>query len=264
MPTPNWIELTQFALDLAEASAREIMPHFRKDIPVDVKAGAVWDPVTEGDRAGERIMRAMIEARYPDHGIHGEEYGKKPSRSGLTWVLDPVDGTRAFISGMPTWATLIGLNFEGKPKVGVMNQPFVGETFYGNPDGAWSRHGGALRKLATRPARPLAQATFTTTAPELYRSDAEKEVLRRMTQAARLTRYGGDAYFFCVLAAGQTDLAFDARMEPYDIAPLIPIIEGAGGIVTTWEKGDPAQGGNVIAASSAALHDEALALITPA
>lgn len=261
MSDPNWTELTEFALELAEVSAREILPFFRKDIPVDVKASVVWDPVTEGDRAGERVMRAMIEERYPDHGIHGEEYGLKASRSGLTWVLDPVDGTRAFISGMPTWATLIGLNYEGKPKVGVMNQPFVGETFHGNPDGAWSRHQGTLRKISTRPARPLAQATFTTTAPELYRSDAEKNVLKRLSQATRLTRYGGDAYFFCVLAAGQIDLALDAHMEPYDIAPLIPIIEGAGGIVTTWERGDAAKGGNVIAASSKVLHEEALRLI---
>lgn len=261
MQAHNWTELTQFALELARISAKEILPFFRRDIQIDVKSGAVWDPVTEGDRAGERIMRATIEERFPDHGIHGEEYGLKPSRSGFTWVLDPVDGTRAFISGMPTWATLIGLNFEDSPKVGVMNQPFVGETFYGNPEGAWSLHQGTLRKLATRPARPLAQATFTTTAPELYRSDFEKDVLKRLTQATRLTRYGGDAYFFCVMAAGQVDLSLDAHMEPYDIAPLIPIIEGAGGLVTTWERGDAAKGGNVIAASSAQLHEEALAIM---
>lgn len=261
MTAPDWTELTQFALELAHASAQVILPFFRKDIEIDVKSGVVWDPVTEGDRAGERIMREMIERRFPDHGIHGEEYGLKPSRSGFTWVLDPVDGTRAFISGMPTWATLIGLNFEDRPQVGVMNQPFVGETFYGNPQGSWSRHQGALRRLKTRPARPLTQATFTTTAPELYRSDAEKDVLRRLTTATRLTRYGGDAYFFCVLAAGQTDLAIDAHMEPYDIAPLIPIIEGAGGIVTTWEGQPAAKGGNVIAASSALLYEEALKVI---
>ena len=147
--------------------------------------------------------------------------------------------------------------------VGVMNQPFVGETFYGNPEGAWSLHQGTRRKLATRPARPLADATFTTTAPELYRSDAEKDVLKRLSQATRLTRYGGDSYFFCVLAAGQVDLALDAHMEPYDIAPLIPIIEGAGGIVTTWERGHAAKGGNVIAASSTRLHEEALKFIQP-
>jgi myo-inositol-1(or 4)-monophosphatase len=261
MTAQNWTELTQFALELARASAEAILPFFRQDIEIDVKSGALWDPVTEGDRAGERIMRAMIEERYPDHGIHGEEYGLKPARSGFTWVLDPVDGTRAFISGMPTWATLIGLTFEERPMVGVMNQPFVGETFYGNPQGAWSLHQGTSRKLNTRAARPLSQATFTTTAPELYRSAAEKAVLKRLTEATRFTRYGGDAYFFCVLAAGQTDLALDAHMQPYDIAPLIPIIEGAGGIVTTWERGPAAQGGNVVAASSHALHEEALALI---
>jgi myo-inositol-1(or 4)-monophosphatase len=261
MTSQDWTYLTRFALELAEASAKAILPFFRKNIEVDVKSGVVWDPVTEGDRAGERVMREMIEARYPEHGIHGEEYGIKPSRSGFTWVLDPVDGTRSFISGMPTWATLIGLNFEDRPRVGVMNQPFVGETFYGNPEGAWSVHQGTSRKIRTRPARPLGQAIFTTTAPELYRSPAEKEVLRRLSGATRLTRYGGDAYFFCVLAAGQTDLALDAHMEPYDIAPLIPIIEGAGGIVTTWEQGPAAKGGNVIAASTPPLHEEALALI---
>jgi histidinol phosphatase-like enzyme (inositol monophosphatase family) len=258
---PNWTEFTQFALELAQASAAVILPFFRRDIEIDVKSGVVWDPVTEGDRAGERVMREMIEGRFPDHGILGEEFGEKSSRSGFTWVLDPVDGTRAFISGMPTWATLIGLNLEGRPRVGVMNQPFVGETFYGNPEGAWSRHQGSLRKLATRKARPLAQSTLTTTAPELYRSQSEKDVLKRLSATARLTRYGGDAYFFCVLAAGQIDLAIDAHMEPYDIAPLIPIIEGAGGLVTTWDRGDAAQGGNVIAASSRAVHEEALAVI---
>jgi histidinol-phosphatase len=261
MIAQNWTELTQFALELASASAKQILPFFRRDIQVEVKSGAVWDPVTEGDRAGERIMRSMIEARYPDHGIHGEEYGLKPSRSGFTWVLDPVDGTRAFICGMPTWATLIGLNFEDRPVIGVMNQPFVGESFYGNPLGAWSRHQGASRKLATRAAQPLSEAIFTTTGPELYRSAGEKEVLKRLNEATRLTRYGGDAYFFCVLAAGRIDLALDAHMEPYDIAPLIPIIEGAGGIVTTWGREPAAKGGNVIAASSPELYEEALAVI---
>jgi histidinol phosphatase-like enzyme (inositol monophosphatase family) len=261
MTVPNWTELTQFALELAQASAKEILPFFRRDIQIDVKSGARWDPVTEGDRAGERIMRSLIEARYPEHGINGEEYGIKASRSGFTWVLDPVDGTRAFISGMPTWATLVGLNFEDRPVVGVMNQPFVGETFYGNPEGAWSLHQGMSRKLKTRAARPLAQAIFTTTAPDLYRSADEKDVLKRLSEATQLTRFGGDAYFFCVLAAGQVDLALDAHMEPYDIAPLMPIIEGAGGIVTTWEREPAAKGGNVIAASSTLLYEEALAVI---
>jgi myo-inositol-1(or 4)-monophosphatase len=254
-------ELTAFALELAQRSAEVILPYFRKQVDVDVKKSVVWDPVTEGDRAGERVMRAMIEERYPDHGILGEEFGVKESRSGFTWVLDPIDGTRAFICGMPTWATLIGLMRDGEPLIGVMNQPFVGETFYANSAGSWSIHQGQRRGLATRPYRPLQEAIITTTAPELYRSETEKAVLARMSKSTRLTRYGGDAYFFCVMAAGQVDIAMDAHMEAYDIAPLIPIIRGAGGVVCTWDRGDPSRGGNVIAASCEKTLEEALSVI---
>jgi myo-inositol-1(or 4)-monophosphatase len=258
---PDWTELTAFARALAGEAALHILPYFRADTPVDVKPGEVWDPVTEADRAGERAMRAMIEARFPDHGIHGEEYGVKPAHSGFTWILDPVDGTRAFICGMPTWATLIGLNLDGIPKVGVMAQPHIGETFYGSAGGAWLDYRGSERPIRVRTGRRIGEATLTTTAPELYRTPEEKAVLKRLSAAARMTRYGGDAYFFCVLAAGQTDLAMDARMAPYDIAPLIPIIEGAGGHVCTWERGDAAKGGNVIAAGSREVLDEALVVI---
>jgi myo-inositol-1(or 4)-monophosphatase len=258
---PDWIALTAFARDLARAAAAEILPHFRAGVPVDIKPDEVWDPVTEADRAGERAMRALIEARFPDHGIHGEEYGMKPGRSGFTWILDPVDGTRAFICGMPTWATLIGLNLDGAPRIGVMAQPYVGETFFGNAGGAWVDYRGVERRLKVRAERSLADAVLTTTAPELYRTPEEKGALRRLSAATRMTRYGGDAYFFCVLAAGQIDLAMDARMAPYDIAPLIPIIEGAGGHVCTWERANAAGGGNVIAAGSEAVLEQALAVI---
>ena len=150
MTTPDWAELTRFAIALAEASAEAILPYFRQNTHVEVKDGPVWDPVTEGDRAGERAIRAMIEERYPDHGILGEEYGMKEARSPFTWVLDPVDGTRSFVCGMPTWATLIGLSFEGKPALGLMNQPVVGDMFYGNPQGAWHDHRGRTAPIATR------------------------------------------------------------------------------------------------------------------
>lgn len=258
---PDWTRLLQFAEHLAHAAAAEIMPHFRKEIPVDVKADVVWDPVTEADRAGERAMRALIEAHYPEHGIHGEEYGEKPSRSGFTWILDPVDGTRSFLCGMPTWATLIGLNFEGSPGIGVMNQPHTGEMFTGAPGRTLLKHRGTTQVLKVRPPRPLAQCTLTTTAPELYRTPAEKAVLASLSAATRLTRYGGDAYFFCMLAAGQVDIAMDARMQPYDIAPLLPIVRGAGGVAARWDGGDPAQGGDVVTASAPQLLEEALAII---
>lgn len=134
---PNWPELTNFALHLATAAGEAILPYFRKNAPIEVKAHETWDPVTEGDRAGERAMRHLIETHYPSHGIIGEEYGEKKANSDLTWILDPVDGTRAFIIGLPTWTTLIGLYQNGQPRLGVMCQPFVGDVFYGNPDGAW-------------------------------------------------------------------------------------------------------------------------------
>jgi myo-inositol-1(or 4)-monophosphatase len=162
---------------------------------------------------------------------------------------------------MPTWATLIGLNVDGEPSLGVMHQPFVGETFFANPEGAWTRYRDTTERLAVRPTRPFAEATLTTTAPELYRTSLEKAALQRMTAAARLTRYGGDAYFFCLLAAGQIDVAMDARMEVYDIAPLIPIIRGAGGVASTWSGGDPSRGGNVVAASSRSLLEQALGIL---
>jgi myo-inositol-1(or 4)-monophosphatase len=259
--TPDWNALTDFARSLADAAAAAILPFFRSDNQVDIKPGAVWDPVTEADRAGERIMRHMIEQRFPDDGINGEEFGMKQGRSGLTWILDPVDGTRAFICGMPTWTTLIGLSLDGSPKVGLMNQPYVGECFYGNPSGAWCDYGGTTRRLRVKPARPLAEAIFCTTAPELYRSDEEKRVLASMSSTTRLTRYGGDAYFFCLVAAGQIDIAMDAQMQAYDIAPLIPIVEGAGGQVSTWEGGSAANGGNVAATSSAGLMEQVLDVI---
>jgi myo-inositol-1(or 4)-monophosphatase len=259
---PNWAELTEFALALAKESGKAILPLFRRDTPIDTKPHHGWDPVTEGDRAGERVIRRMIEERFPDHGINGEEYGRKAGKAPFTWVLDPIDGTRAFVCGMPTWATLIGLSFEESPMLGVMSQPYVGEIFYGNPDGAWLLHDGTSMKLASRMSVRLDAATAGTTAPEQYRSDIDQAAFGRLCAQVKMMRYGGDAYFYALVAAGQLDLALDAGLQPYDIAALIPIIKGAGGVIGSWSGTDPAQGGNVIAAGSAALLDEAVAAMT--
>lgn len=261
MNTPDWAELTRFAMMLAEASAAAILPWFRKNAAVDVKDGPVWDPVTEGDRAGERAIRELIERHYPDHGIHGEEYGVKDGRSPFTWVLDPVDGTRAFVSGMPTWATLIGLSHEGRPMVGLMNQPVVGDLFYGNPHGAWHSYRGTAAPITTRKGVSLPRATLGTTAPELYRSEENQRRFQSLKAKAQLTRYGGDSYFFCLMAAGHIDIAMDCGLQPYDIVPLLPIVTGAGGVAAEWTGGDLARGGNVVTAGSQALLDEALAIM---
>ena len=261
MTAPDWAELTRFAIALAEASAAAILPYFRNNAAIEVKDGPVWDPVTEGDRAGERAIRALIERHYPDHGIHGEEYGIKPGSSPFTWVLDPVDGTRSFVCGMPTWATLIGLSFEGRPVLGLMNQPVVGDMFYGNPLGAWHAYRGATMPITTRTGVPLSRATLATTAPELYRSAENQRRFHSLKDRAQLTRYGGDAYFFCLMAAGHIDIAMDCGLQPYDITPLLPIVTGAGGVAAEWTGGDFTKGGNVITAGSQALLDEALAVM---
>ncbi len=259
IPPEGWAEYTAFSLALAEAAGRAILPHFRQNLAVDVKPHYGWDPVTEGDKAGERAIRDMIERRFPDHGINGEEYGIKTGRAPFTWVLDPIDGTRGFVLGMPTWTTLIGLTFEDKPVVGVMSQPFVGETFYGNPDGAWHARGGKTTLLTSRQAVGLQDAMAATTSPEQYRLDSDRLAFARLSERVKMMRYGGDAYFYAVLAAGHLDIAMDAGLQPYDIAALVPIIRGAGGVIGSWSGTDPTQGGNVIAAGSQALLDEALA-----
>lgn len=251
-------ELTQFTLKLAEASAKIILPQFRKNIAIDVKDGEVWDPVTDADRGAERIIREMIEASYPGHSIIGEEFGTKQGTSPYTWVLDPIDGTRSFVIGMPTWATLIGLYKEGQPLLGVMNQPFVGECFYGNPDGAWHQHQGSTEKIHVRPPVKLSQASAGTTAPQLYKGH---EGFARLQKAVTTIRFGGDAYFFSLVAAGHLDIAMDPGLQIYDIAALIPIIRGAGGVAGSWTDNDVTKGGNVMFASSQSLLDEAIEMM---
>jgi myo-inositol-1(or 4)-monophosphatase len=253
---PSHEELSAFALQLAEVSALAIAPHFRNLSSVAAKAAPDWDPVTEGDRAAERAMRQLIEATYPEHGINGEEYGIKPSKCQYSWVLDPIDGTRAFVIGMPTWATLIGLYENDRPLIGVMNQPFVGEAFLGEPGAAWNIKNGQRQRLAVRPDRALTEARAGTTSPD---RSGDIPGFGRLRKAVQLMRYGGDAYFFSLVAAGQLDIALDPGLQPYDIAALIPIIEGAGGVVREWTGGNPAQGGNIIAASCAEMAEKAIA-----
>ncbi len=252
----DWDHLTRFALHLAKAAGKAILPHFRQNAPIDVKKHETWDPVTEGDRAGERAIRQLIEAQYPTHGILGEEYGSKQGSSGLTWVLDPVDGTRAFVIGLPTWTTLIGLYEEGEPRLGVVAQPFIGDTFYGNPAGAWLDHRGHSQPIKVRASVPLQDAALGTTTPHLYKGK-DRDGFERLRHAVKVTRYGGDAYFFALLAAGHLDIAMDAGLQTYDIAALIPIIRGAGGVVGSWENTNPHEGGHILAASSPMLFEAA-------
>ena len=253
-----------FARQAAEAAAKEALRWFRSAMQVDNKgAEGAFDPVTEADRACERALRASIGAAWPEHGLYGEEFGHKPG-NGLTWVIDPIDGTRAFAAGLLHWGLLLAL-FDGqRPIIGVLRQPFVDETFWGNGVDAGHERAGRQRRLAVRPCADLGAATLATTSPDLFKSEAEAAGFGALSARVRMTRYGGDCYHFALLAMGHVDLAVEAGLEPYDIQALIPLIEGAGGRVTTWDGGDAAMGGRVLASGDPALHGQALELLNSA
>jgi myo-inositol-1(or 4)-monophosphatase len=253
-------EFTAFAKMAAVESGRAILPHFRSQLAIDNKLaekGEGWDPVTAGDRAAEEVIRRLIEKHYPTHGIIGEEFGTKEAKSDFTWILDPIDGTRAFVIGMPTWATLIGLYYQDQPFIGVMHQPFVGDLFVGNPDGAWLINGETERKLKAASTRDLSTALVGTTAPHLYTDPVSARGLTAINAQCRSMRYGGDAYFFALVAAGLLDVAMDCGLQIYDIAALIPIMRGAGATVGTWTDNYPAKGGNILAAATPELYEQA-------
>lgn len=252
----------EFLLALAPRAAEVALPWFRAPLEVEDKGATRFDPVTVADREVERVLREAIRARYPEHAILGEELGREGGSSPWCWVIDPIDGTRAFISGLPTWATLVGLVHEGVPVLGLMSQPFTGEIFVGGPAGSAWRRGEAHATLGTRRNTPLAAASLFATTPDMFAAPGEAEAFARLSSAVRLTRFGADAYAYCMLAAGHVDLVVEAGLGFYDVAALIPIIEGAGGMITNWSGKPVREGGQVIAAATAELHAQALAVLT--
>lgn len=247
-----------FAEQLADAAGAAILPHFRTGMDVENKAGAVFDPVTVADRAAERVMRKMIGARYPDHGIVGEEEGVTEGTSALHWVLDPIDGTRAFVMGLPIWGTLIALNDGSRPVIGVIDQPFTRERFVGTPHGAWHND----RPIRTRPCPDLAQARVMMTRPAAGATEQEERAFDAIASKAQLVRFGGDCYAYGLLAHGFVDVVMETRLAPYDVQALVPVIEGAGGVITSWDGKDPQQGGSVLACGDPALHAQLLRVLT--
>ncbi len=250
--------------ELADCSAKVIIPFFRAKLDVDEKhEKGIYDPVTEADRGAEKVMRALIEKRFADHGIIGEEFGDKAPDSELCWVFDPIDGTRAFIIGAPTWGTLIGLNQRNQPILGMMNQPFTGERFWGGPQGAYyQRFTDEKIRLTTSTVTDLTKATLASTAPEHFADKKDWRKFSALSDKTRMTRYGYDCYAYCLLSLGLVDLVCEAGLATYDIAPLVPIIRAAGGVVTTWENGDPTQGGAILASANQELHDKALTVLS--
>lgn len=246
-----------FSDTLADAAGAAILPYFRTSLTVDNKATLGFDPVTAADRAAEQAMRALIAAHFPDHGIIGEEFDDTPGAGPWRWVLDPIDGTRAFIAGLPTWGVLIGLCYEDTPVLGVLDQPYLEERFMGFPGGATFRGRMGQRSLKVRPCTVLTEAVLSTTDPELF-TPAERGAFDQVRAAARLTRLGCDCYAYGMLAMGQIDMVVESGLKPVDILPLIPIITGAGGIVSNWRGQPVTGGGQVVAAASPAIRDEAM------
>jgi histidinol phosphatase-like enzyme (inositol monophosphatase family) len=261
----DWDALTALGHRLAQAAGEAIAPYFRQPLTHATlsKAGEAFDPVTEADRAAERAIRGILAETHPNDAISGEEYGDTPGSSGWTWHLDPIDGTRAFVAGLPLWTTLIGLSDPaGMPQFGIIDQSFLGERYIGRPDGAWLFSRGAMQRLSVRPAARLNEAILMTTDPFIF-TPAERGAFDHLRSTARLTRYGCDAYAYARLAAGDVDMVVEAGLKTHDVAALLPVVRGAGGVMSDWRGRDKgAEGrplsGQLCASASASLRDEAV------
>jgi myo-inositol-1(or 4)-monophosphatase len=255
------IDFSVFLNDLATVSGDTILPFFRTALSVlDKSQSGSFDPVTAADHAAETAMRALISRTFPSHGIIGEEFGNQHSEAEYVWVLDPIDGTKSFICGMPAWGTLIGLLRHGVPVYGMMNQPFTKERFTG--DGAAAHYVGPAgeRALMVRPCKALSEAVLFTTSPRLMNSE-DRAVFGRVEDKVRLSRYGGDCYAYCMLAAGHVDLVIETELKPYDVLPLIPIILRAGGVATRCETRLPKSAGRGSAAGDKRVHAAAMEML---
>jgi myo-inositol-1(or 4)-monophosphatase len=257
MPAHDIDRLLAFADTLADAARGAILPYFRAAHTVTDKGETVFDPVTDADQASERAMRELIARAYPEHAILGEEYGGALAQEGYQWIIDPIDGTRAFIAGLPLWGVLIGLYHDGKPLLGVMDQPYLDERYRGWNTGASATARGVTRVLKTRACAGLSEAILSTTDTSLFK-DAEPNAFDRVRSAAKLTRYGYDCYAYTMVASGFMDCVIESGLKPFDIAALIPILTGAGGGVAAWDGGDASAGGRVLAYGDARVRDEAI------
>lgn len=245
----------------ADAARQVTLAYFRgSKLGTENKAAIEFDPVTRADREAESAIRAVLQKLRPGDAILGEEAGETPGTTGLTWVLDPIDGTRGFISGTPTWGTLISVRDAQGPVFGIIDQPYIGERFVGGWQQAELQHGGHTVPLSVNSAPSLAEAILFTTYPEVG-TKAEAAAFHTLASQVKLTRYGMDCYAYALLAAGTVDLVVEAGLFAYDIQAPIAVIEAAGGIVTDWQ-GRPAQdGGQILAAAGADLHAAALAIL---
>jgi histidinol phosphatase-like enzyme (inositol monophosphatase family) len=255
------LELIATAHALADAARRETLAHFRTNgLSAETKETTRFDPVTVADRAAERAMREILAERRPMDAIFGEEYGVVAGSSGLNWVLDPIDGTRGYLSGTPTWGVLVAVSDEAGPLFGLIDQPYIGERFAGGFGVSELVGPQGKRLLQTRPARALDGAILFSTFPEVG-TPQEGAAFARLAREMRLVRYGMDCYAYALIAAGQIDLVVEAGLQAYDVAAPIAVIEAAGGIVSDWQGKPAHQGGQVLAAANREVHAAALAVL---
>ena len=257
--------LDAFLIDLNRASADVILPLFRAEHGMQNKAGpGDYDPVTEADKGAERAIRQLITQHFPEHGVIGEEYGEDRPDAEFVWVLDPIDGTRAFVAGLPVWTTLIGLRFQGEPVLGSIGQPFIGEWVIGHAGGSRLISLGGARALRVRPCPDLSTAVIATTDPAIF-AGAERDAWRQLRQGVRLARLGCDAYAYAMVAMGTLDMVVETRLKSWDIESAVPLIAGAGGVITDWTGATLGRdGGQVAIAGDRACLEQALPALRPA
>jgi histidinol phosphatase-like enzyme (inositol monophosphatase family) len=251
-----------FAHRLADAAGDVIRPYFRARIDIANKhKTAGFDPVTEADRGAEEAIRALVARERPHDGILGEEFGETKGKSGWRWVLDPVDGTRAFITGRHEWGSLIALEHDGVPVLGIIDQPVLRERFIGVNGRAAMRSSGEVVPLHGRSCSELSQAVLCATHPDAYFTEAERIAFKRLEKHVRMARFGGDCYLFAMLALGFMDIIVESTLNRWDVAALIPLVEGAGGRITNWQGGPCLNGGQVIAVGDPELHAKVIAIL---
>lgn len=268
---PNQVPLDfiNYAERLADEASMIVRRYYRQRLPFDAKPD--YSPVTAADQESEAAMRRMLERDFPQHGIVGEEYGPHNINAEYVWVIDPIDGTKAFVSGKPLFGTLVALLHHGLPIIGIINQPILRERWVGARGRPTAMNGV---RVSTRKLARLKDAVMTTTSPDMFKSDAEKQCFGRLRDSVKIINYGGDCYSYGLLAMGFIDVIVESGLHIHDFAALMPIIEGAGGVLTDWSGHDLSQKigqkilhpgsdvrAQVVAAGDANVHREAIALL---
>ncbi|MCF6320234.1 MAG: histidinol-phosphatase [Rhizobiaceae bacterium] len=256
-------DLEPFLHELCDAAAVETLKLFRQPMVVDNKeegSKSGFDPVTLADKAAEQVIRGLIGKRFPDHGILGEEFGEENAGAEYCWIIDPIDGTRSYISGLPLWGTLIGLYRNGKPIAGIMHQPFTGERYLSDGSSSVLVHNGTRQLINGSKTEKLSECIMLTTSPKLFYAE-EIGAYQRVEDTCKLTRYGTDCYAYAMVASGQVDLVVESQLHIYDIAALIAIVENAGGKMTNWQGGSAAKGGQILACGNEQVHKQAIELL---